>query len=353
MKTAGIYLHYPFCRRACFYCHFFKCPYDRRLSLRYVQALLQEIERKRTGRYRIDTLYLGGGSPSLLSEKELAAVLSALAQSFSWGDSPEISLEANPEDLTPPKIAALRRLGINRLSIGVQSFQARDLHLLRRGHSASRARQAVEAAQAAGFELLNVDLIIGLETQEEKTLERNFHILSLLNIPHVSVYLLEGVKKRKTLEQEARDLRLYAYSRRRLRELGYRHYEVSNFCLPGRECRHNLKYWQNRTYLGLGAGAAGFEDGRDYKNVENLTAYFECIRRQRPPEKSNRLIDQNRRRLITGLRLLDGVPESGVHPFAEAGQFLLENEFLIRKGMRIAVHPDKILLLNEILGYFF
>jgi oxygen-independent coproporphyrinogen-3 oxidase len=307
----------------------------------------------------LDTVYFGGGSPSLLTSAQLAAVMEAAALNFCLGNNAEITLEANPEDLSKPHLEEFHRAGVNRLSIGVQSFQESDLCFLKRSHSAAQSVHAVELALAAGFANFSLDLIIGLESQTAKSMEMNLRAIEKFKPAHLSIYILEGVPQKRPLrgggpgsENDDRDALLYFQARQSLLNMGYQHYEVSNYCLPGKASRHNLKYWQNQPYIALGPSAAGYLDGRDYRNYSDLKKYYAALEQGKLPQMRTRQLDPARRRIITGLRLLAGIEAAAFKPFAAATDFLLAEGFLVCNGPNIAVPPAKILLLNEILGYF-
>jgi oxygen-independent coproporphyrinogen-3 oxidase len=359
LKKAGLYIHFPFCRRACFYCHFFKIAYQPDLIKKYLASVRREMRLRRDPGLAPDSVYIGGGSPSLLEADQVAGILDAAAEHFRPAAGAEITLEANPDDLAPARLRGWRDAGVNRLSVGAQSFQESDLRFLKRTHGAAQAAHAVEMAGEAGFANVGIDLIIGLPTQTPKSMERNFKIVGTLKPAHVSVYILEGVpSKRPPLggvprpEADDRDARLYVQARRALLDLGFRHYEVSNFCRPGKGSRHNLKYWRCEPYVGVGASAAGYLDGADYRNISNLDRYGAAVQQGRLPQVKTKQLDPARRRVITGLRLLAGIPASAFASFPRQTGFLLQEGFLFRRGRNIAVPPDKILLLNEILGYF-
>jgi oxygen-independent coproporphyrinogen III oxidase len=349
LKKTGLYIHFPFCRRACFYCHFFKKKYIPDLAERYDKYLLKEIGLRKNRELLLDTVYFGGGSPSLLKINQLQSILENVTREFHLAARSEITLEANPEDISASQLKEFRRAGVNRLSIGVQSFQESDLRFLRRTHDAAQAIQAVAMARDAGFANLSLDLIIGLPTQTAKSMDLNFRAIEKFKPAHISVYILEGVQRPATDEHDAN---LYFQARENLLSMGYQHYEVSNYCLPGKGSRHNLKYWQNQPYIGLGASAAGFLAGRDYKNFPDLKKYFAVLDGNLLPEQKTKLLHPPLRRLITGLRLLDGIPASAFKPFAANTDFLLREGFLVRCNKNLAIPPQKILLLNEILGYF-
>ena len=349
MKKAGLYIHFPFCRRACFYCHFFKKNYGPDAASRYLDCLVAEMKLRRDPDLVVDTVYFGGGSPSLLSGEQLRTMLLAVQKNFPLAAGREITLEANPEDITEKQLEAFHDLGVNRLSLGVQSFQERDLRFLKRTHGATEAVQAVTMAREAGFANISIDLIIGLETQTCQSMKLNFHTIEKLKPTHISVYILEGVPRPIN---DDRDARIYFQARENLLALGYQHYEVSNYCYPGKTSRHNLKYWQNQPYLGLGASAAGYFHGRDYKNFPDLKKYYAALEQGKLPQMRTKQMDPEKRRIITGLRLFEGIPASVFKAFSTSTDFLLAEGFLVHNGKNLAVPPEKILLLNEILTYF-
>lgn len=315
----------------------------------YIKYLLKEINLRKNHELVLDTIYFGGGSPSLLTAAQLAAIMEAATINYNLGNNTEITLEANPEDLSAPQLREFHRAGINRLSIGVQSFQKHDLRCLKRSHNAAQAEHAVDLALDAGFTNFSLDLIIGLESQTDKSMTLNFHTIEKLKPSHISVYILEGVPR---IENDDHDARLYFQSRKSLLAIGYQHYEVSNYCRPGKASRHNLKYWQNQPYIGLGASAAGYLNGCDYKNFSDLKKYYTALGKGILPEQKIPPLQPDLRRVITGLRLLDGIPASAFKPFSIPTDFLLSESLLIRRGANLSVPPKKILLLNEILGYF-
>ena len=353
MSPAGLYVHFPFCRRACFYCHFFKRVFRPRDAASFLPLLQRELRLRRDPGLRVDSVYFGGGSPSLLEPGQAAALLEAAARSFALDAGAEVTLEANPEDLSPARLRGLRGAGVNRLSIGVQSFQERDLRFLRRGHDAAASVAAVAMARDAGFANVSLDLMIGLPAQPAWSMELNFRLLGALRPEHVSVYILENAPLPAGAQPSPeRDARLYHQARRALAVLGYSHYEVSNFARPGRASRHNLKYWRMEPYIAVGPSAAGFLAGRDYRDVADLGRYGEAVRGGRLPEARSKPLDPALRRGVTGLPRLEGIPGAARGPFCEQAGFRLKEKFLVRRDENIAVPAQKILLLNEILEYF-
>ncbi len=349
----GLYLHFPFCKRECFYCHFRKQTYDPQLAEHYIDALLREIAIGRQKELPLDTVYFGGGSPALLPVEQLMRVRDALYGNFSIDPDAEFTIEVNPEDVTRQKLKELSALGINRLSIGTQSFVDAHLHYLKRTHDGKGSVQAVQTALDCGFDNINVDFIIGLPNQSTESITQSLATLEQYPVPHVSAYILEGVEP-KTDDETMETLvqRHYFHTVKRLGELGYKHYEVSNFHKPGKPSRHNLKYWHNIDYIGLGLSASGYLGNTDYKNTEDFATYFKKVAAGETPVDEATQNDPNLRRIIVGLRLMDGIPARYFSPFREQTDFLLQNNLLIKKQDNIAVNPAKILLLNEILQYF-
>lgn len=349
-KKAGIYVHIPFCRRHCFYCHFVTVPFDSQLVNAYMEAVEKEIRLRATPALTIDSIYLGGGSPSLLNGAHFFSLMESISTHFRLTSNPEVSIECNPEDLSTEKLNVLKQAGFNRLSIGIQSFVKDDLTYLERNHTETESVKTVSNALDLAFSNINIDFIIGLPSQNENTINLNLSHAERLNIPHVSCYLLENNPK-KSISVKG-EIKLFTFLRQRISSMGFRHYEISNFCKSGFECRHNLKYWKNHEYAGIGLSASGFQDQTDYKNEDDLGRYLEKVKQKRLPVKEINTIDPTARKIITGLRLLDGLSASTFNSYESEMKFLMAENLLIKKGKNIAMNPEKILLLNEVLAYF-
>jgi oxygen-independent coproporphyrinogen-3 oxidase len=291
----GLYVHVPFCQSKCPYCDFYSVT-----ALSLVPAWVDAIKQE-AGLYReqfgvFDTLYLGGGTPSLLEISHLAALLNMLRRSFAFAPDAEITLEANPDDLNPGKLAAYRDLGVNRLSVGVQSFNDQDLAFLGRRHTARQAAQALEWAREAGFDHLSVDLMYALPGQTEGAWRQTLETALSFQPEHLSCYQLTVEADTPLAARQARgefhapgeeqETALFLLTSEFLEDRGYLHYEVSNFAL-GMEsqaeslcyhyCRHNLKYWRHAPYLGLGSGAHSFKDGVRWWNQGDLERYCQAL----------------------------------------------------------------------------
>jgi oxygen-independent coproporphyrinogen-3 oxidase len=270
----GLYVHVPFCSAICNYCNFNRGLFDAALKDRYVDALAAEIaEAGPQGQdgQSADTIYFGGGTPSLLEPDEVGRIIEACESSFAVAPDPEITLEANPETVTIPKLAAFRHAGVNRLSFGVQSFRDTDLRRLSRLHSADRARVAVAEARAAGFDNISLDLMMWLPQQSVSEWLESVDQAVALGPEHLSLYLLELYPNAPLKDEMARArwsqapdedaATMYLTAMERLEDAGYDQYEISNVARPGRRSRHNLKYWTDGDWLGFGCGALSTRDG--------------------------------------------------------------------------------------------
>jgi len=285
---AGIYIHVPFCRQKCLYCDFNSvASQSRRLEL--VNSIVDEIGLQQTylNELPIKTIYFGGGTPSTLSFEELNRILSELYQHFKVDASAEITLEANPEDLTPEYLADLRRLGINRLSVGIQSFVDDHLSYFGRKHSAMEAIEAIQNARAAGFSNISADLIYGFPGLTTEQWKQNVETMVGLGVKHISAYQLmvehgsvffkRQQKGKFTPVEDDESAENYRILTGSLNDSGYEHYELSNFCKPGYFSRHNSSYWFGEPYLGLGPSAHSFNGVNRQWNISNIEKYCTAI----------------------------------------------------------------------------
>jgi len=390
----GLYLHIPFCQAICSYCNFNRGLFDTALKAKYVPALEREIRDAGDGR-AADTIFFGGGTPSLLDPAEVGQLIRACRESYAVTADAEITLETNPETATPEKLAAFRAAGVNRISFGVQSFDAGELKRLDRIHTAERAEQAVRDARAAGFDNLSFDLMFWLPGQSKDTWRATIERAIALAPDHLSLYLLElypGSPLKETMarqvgsgltaqgsepsraqrpgpnawtqssDDDAADMYLDALGA--LDAAGFEQYEISNVTKPGFLSRHNVKYWQGGSWRGFGCGAHSTVDGRRWKNVAGTGDYVERLRQSGSVAVDVEELSPQARveeALFTGLRLAAGInrrnflTKYGVEPWSAYGQALEpyvseglmwadEDTFgLTRRGMLIA---------NEILTTF-
>ena len=285
---AGIYIHIPFCKSKCGYCGFYSLP-SLKLKDRFLEALKTEIVERKDYLHdeTINTLYFGGGTPSLLSTEEIEGILHLINTHYPLTENPEITLEANPDTLSLEYLQALRHIGINRLSIGIQSFFDNDLQYLGRKHDAHHAQQCLDWAKIAGFENISIDLIYGLPTSSAEQWNRNLDIFFAYDLPHLSAYALtlepnsiltKQIELRKALPISDDDaLRDYEILCRRAKENGYLHYEISNFCRRGMHSKHNASYWFGTPYLGLGPSAHSFDGTSRQWNVSSVEKYCDAV----------------------------------------------------------------------------
>ena len=309
LKTVSLYLHIPFCHTRCHYCDF--NTYAGILPLRepYVRALVTEIElagklaqlADGTPR-RSRTIFFGGGTPSLLTVEQITRLLNACHKAFAVDELAEITLEANPGTLSREQLAGLRAAGVNRLSMGSQSFDAELLKTLGRIHSPREIVQALHNARAAGFTSINLDFMFGLPGQTMRHWQETLDQALALRPEHFSLYSLiieEGTpfytwtsEGRITPGDEDLCADMYEYADERLQAEGYENYEISNWALPGHQSRHNLTYWQNLPYLGMGAGAHSFFGGKRFSNILDPQEYIDLLKKQQRPEAGCETIDR-------------------------------------------------------------
>ena len=282
MSSLGIYIHVPFCGRKCGYCDFYSTGYTVKSAEAYVSAVLRNIRHYADRERTVDTVYFGGGTPSLLSSEQTGSILDEIRSCFALHDEAEITLEANPCTLTPQKLRELRGAGINRLSVGVQSMIDSELKMLGRSHSAERAERAVFDAAEAGFENISCDLMTALPDQKPDSLRYSIERLTALPIQHISAYILKTEKGtpfdcadiKKRLPDEDAAAELYLDMVRLLEERGFMQYEVSNFAKKGFESRHNCRYWKCWDYLGIGPAAHSCYNGKRSAVPRDIEAFI-------------------------------------------------------------------------------
>lgn len=352
----GVYISYPFCAQKCSYCNFASGVFPKALEGQYQERLISELERAEWP-WAPETLYFGGGTPSLWPVEELAAVL-ARVPGKSWR---EATLECAPGTLTPAKVDAWVAVGINRVSLGVQSFITPELRRTGRRHDAETVRQDVAMLRAAGLTNINLDLIAGLAEQTRESWTSSLDQLLELEPPHASVYILEvdedsrlgaevllnGVRYgARDVPSEEMQVEFYETAAERLGAAGIARYEISNFARPGFESLHNLKYWKLEEYLGFGADAHSLAGGMRWRNAESPAEYVAQGESQQEPEAA----DAERERYWVGLRLMEGVVDRGDH--AEAIAELTHDGLLERQGERVRLTARGVLLSNEVFERF-
>lgn len=366
----GIYIHIPFCRKACHYCDFhFSTSLQNKESL--VDALCTEIDLRQTylEDKKLSTIYFGGGTPSLLTYSELSKIISTIKKHFEFVPGAEVTLEANPDDLTVEKIKELKESGVNRLSIGIQSFFDEDLERMNRSHNAKQAIRAVENAQLYGINNISIDLIYGLPSLTREKWLSNLEQAFKLNVPHLSAYCLtieEGTafnhflhKGKITLPSEPETINQFELLMSEAEKHDFIHYEISNFCKQGMQSKHNSNYWLDEYYLGIGPSAHSYNGVSRQFNIANNAKYIRGIQEEKPNFELEVLTDTNKfnEYIMTRLRTLWGINPSyisqsfgeetltaflsGVEPYISSGHLQWKRDSLIltQKGKLLA---DKI-----------
>ena len=408
----GLYVHVPFCSAICNYCNFNRGLFDAELKARYVDALIAEIRNaglkpcatdelggcatdelggvgtsgaagedgpeagdvaQGFSPAKADTIFFGGGTPSLLEPDDIARIIAACESSFDVAADREVTLEANPESVSEPRLAAYRRAGVNRVSFGVQSFREDELRRLSRLHTADRARAAFGEARAAGFDNISLDLMMWLPEQRVSEWLESVDAAIALAPEHLSLYMLEVYPNAPLKDDMARArwsqapdddvAAMYVAAMERLEEAGYAQYEISNVAKPGRRSRHNLKYWTDGEWLGFGCGAHSTRAGVRWKNISSTQEYIERAGRGELAVDVRRLSpdEQLGDALFTGLRVVDGIDVNAIQtrygvdvwrrfgadlePFLEAG-------CLRRTGSRLSLTRQGMLLAHEVMSVF-
>lgn len=318
---AGIYLHIPFCKTRCIYCDFYSTTRSE-LKTRYVKALCRELEMRKDylGNEEVQTIYFGGGTPSQLDFEDFRMIFDTIDQHIGIKHCHEITLEANPDDLTPEYLQSLASLPFNRISMGIQTFDDATLRLLKRRHDSQTAIEAVSRCRKAGFQNISIDLIYGLPGETKERWANDLRQAIELNVEHISAYHLtyeEDTPIYKMLKQhqveevdEDSSLQFFTLLIEKLQEAGYEHYEISNFCRPGKYSRHNTSYWQGVSYLGCGPSAHSFNGTTREWNVSSINSYIKGIEEnQRVYEiESLDLTTRYNEFIITTIRTMWGTP---------------------------------------------
>ena len=346
---AGLYVHIPFCKKRCLYCDFFSTTLLERRKA-YVDALLREIAARKEEAGAIRTIYLGGGTPSTLDAEDIQRILRAIGTE----QTTEITMELNPGDATETYLKQIRAAGINRLSIGIQSFQDELLTLIGRRHTAAQALTAVSMAQQAGFDNLSIDLMYALPTQTMEQWKADIETALRLNVQHISSYGLmyeEGTALTRQMESgqlqaidEDTENAMYDYLCERLQEAGFVHYEVSNFALPGYEAQHNSNYWNGTPYVGIGAGAHTYIGVERSWNPDDLETYIRGDFQRASETLTER--DCYNERIMLGLRTAKGVAKQDIR--ADISKYV-EAGLLHEKEDRIVATQKGIHILNRII----
>jgi len=354
----AIYIHIPFCVKKCGYCDFlsFSCEEKSEKDRKeYVKKILEEIDLSPNLKY--DTIYFGGGTPSLLEVEEIEKILDKL----DILEGAEITLEVNPQTVDLDKLKGFKKIGINRLSIGIQSFNDEKLKVLERIHSRETAISTYENARKAGFENISIDLIFATPNQTLEELSEDLNIIEKLSPDHLSIYSLiweEDTKFMKLLENgklspldNELEAEMYEFIISELKKMGYIHYEISNFAKPGYESRHNSKYWKNVEYLGIGLGASGYYNGIRYKNHIEFKNYYKDIENKKRPILEEEIVnekDKLENYYILGLRLLKQGIEVKNKIYLDKIKKLEKEGYLKLEGNKYKLTDKGIMVANDV-----
>ena len=294
-QNIGIYVHIPFCEKKCDYCNFISFKTDEETKEKYVNYLLKEIQlfADKLKNYTIDTIFIGGGTPSTLRYNSVKNILNYITNNFDMSSTAEITVEANPNSLTREKLVEYKLAGVNRLSIGLQTYNDNLLKLIGRLHTCKQFDTAVKTAKSVGFENISADVLLGLPTQKMRDVKKTIKHLVRLKLKHISAYGLiveENTPLAKNLESglyslpdENLSVKMYEKTVKLLKRRKLYRYEVSNFAKKGFESKHNLKYWNMQEYVGFGLSAHSFFDGKRCENTSNLAEYFEMLEQDKFP----------------------------------------------------------------------
>lgn len=348
MKNIGLYIHVPFCVRKCRYCDFYSVT-DLSLTDLYTSAVIRNI--KAYG-YGFDTVYFGGGTPSLLTPQQIGAILSAAE----IASDAEISMECNPNSVTENYLREVRNAGVNRLSFGVQSFDDNELKMLGRLHDSEQAAAAIETAKKVGFDNISADLMLAVSGQTFESLRRSLDAVAKLPLTHISAYMLkveEGTplaadeKLLSQIPDEDDTADMYLEAVRKLAETGFEQYEISNFARVGFECRHNLKYWRCEEYLGVGPAAHSFVDGNRFACPKDLGKFISSeIQENVNPDEGGSAEEK----AMLALRLVKEGLSLAEYPEAEKrGEMLIKNGLLKKEKGTLRLTPEGCLVSNQII----
>ena len=355
----AVYIHIPFCNSICSYCDFCKFLNYENWTEPYLKALKEEINEYYEGD-KVKTLYIGGGTPSALKEEYIDKLFNIL-KVFKLKENAEITFECNVNDITEEKLITLKKHNVNRLSIGVESFNKYNLKFLNRKHDKKQIIEKINLCKQYGFDNINVDLIYALPTEDMFILMKDISCLLKLDVEHISTYSLiieENTalhnKKVKNIDEEL-DSKMYKYICKKLKKKNYIHYEVSNFAKKGKESKHNLTYWDNEEYYGFGCGAHGYINNMRYENTRSLSKYFD--KQFRLEEFLVSIQEEMENEVILGLRKLKGI---SISKFKEKYDKdirevfninkAIELSYLEQKGDYLFIPEDKIYIMNEIIN---
>ena len=368
---AGIYIHIPFCAKRCIYCGFFSTVRQEEAA-RYVQAVCRELRLRKDylDAEPVKTVYFGGGTPSRLTPEQIGDVISAIGTTFSLDSLQELTVECNPDDITPQYVTALRALGVNRISMGVQTFNEELLRFLHRRHTATQALEAVRICRESGITNISIDLMYGLPGQTIDMFRSDLETALKAGVQHISSYCLsyeentplQALRDQGKLIPADDDLcsRMFTLMCDTLRKGGFEHYEISNFCRPGYHSRHNSSYWDSTPYLGLGAGAHSYNRTTRQWNPSDLDAYMQGIEQNNPQFEVEHLTQTDRynEKLMLSLRTSQGLDLTTLSKtdrlsILKSAERLLSNGSLVSQNNSLRIPESRMFISDSIISTLF
>jgi oxygen-independent coproporphyrinogen-3 oxidase len=361
MNINGIYIHIPFCSIKCPYCDFTSIVLeDKDIYKKYIKALKKELTMYKDLKFNLNTIYFGGGTPSILPPELIGEIIIFIKENLKCDKNLEITIEANPNTYRYYQLKKIREYGVNRLSIGNQTFNQKHLLSLGRNHKVEDSLNMIEDAVKAGFTNINLDLIYGIENQTLTELEEDLEIYTSLPITHISAYMLTAYEdtplgsmvldKKYNLPDEETTTQMFRLIDDYLKNKGFYRYELSNWAKEGYQCKHNLLYWTDRYFLGIGISAWSYINDIRYGNTKNLSEYFQLIEEGVKPVKYvEHLSEEDKRfeRIMLGLRLTEGIEISLIRNKDFLEELLKEN-LAIRTGDKISLTENGLMLINQI-----
>lgn len=387
MKKLEIYIHIPFCVKKCDYCDFLSAPANAQTIERYVKALKNEIEinsEKMKG-YLVDTIFIGGGTPSILEESQIKDIMKALSENAKISDEAEITIECNPGTVTREKLLCYKKAGINRISLGLQSADDEELKAIGRIHSYEQFLESFNLARNCGFDNINVDLMSAIPRQTQKSYKETLKKVVSLNPEHISAYSLiveEGTRMEKRVREakaqgkeilptEDEERKMYYLTKEFLENVGYQRYEISNYSKRGKECRHNVGYWKRVEYLGFGIGAASLYKDERYKNSSDINKYMDIFKEKKASDEIYQSVreentclnekDKMEEFMFLGLRMTEGIDTRDFNEqftvsydsiYEERTKKMLGQNLLKQEGTQISLTEKGMDLSNYVMSEF-
>ena len=374
MNKAGIYLHIPFCKTKCIYCDFYSVTKREDSISQFIDCLIMEIElnKKTLENYTFDTVFFGGGTPSILEPNQIERILNALSRYYKLDQKMEITLECNPGEINYDKLKNFRELGINRLSIGFQSFNEKLLKFLGRLHNAEQSISTFNNARKAGFDNINIDLIYDIPKQKIKDWKNDLFLGTSLEPEHISAYsltveqntVLNSMVKNKSvfMPSEKIDKRMFLDTIEYLENKSYNHYEISNFSKNKKQCKHNLHYWRLEPYLAFGPGAHGFDGQKRWWNKKSLDYYLQNLKQNKLPIESEEILskkDSFNETIMNGLRLIEGAKISKLNQYLDDNfenhikPYMKKWPYINNDGTNLTLNKKGLLFTDEIITDLF